>query len=74
MNNHAEPVVLRIDLGERGYPIVIGGSLISDPTLVCQHVTARDVMVVTNEIVGPLYLETLARSDHSRSGSGGLRE
>jgi 3-dehydroquinate synthase len=62
MNNRAEPVVLRIDLGERGYPIVIGGSLISDPTLVCQHVTARDVMVVTNEVVGPLYLETLARS------------
>jgi len=62
MNQHAEPVVLRIDLGERGYPIVIGGSLISDPAQVCRYITARDVMVVTNATVGPLYFETLARS------------
>jgi 3-dehydroquinate synthase len=62
MTDRAEPVVLRIELGERGYPIVIGGGLINDPTLVCQYITARDVMLVTNETVGPLYCKTLATS------------
>jgi 3-dehydroquinate synthase len=55
----ASPGVLGIDLGERSYPIVIGSGLLGDPALVTRHVTARDVMIVTNETVGPLYRSTL---------------
>ncbi|HEX9208809.1 MAG TPA: 3-dehydroquinate synthase [Steroidobacteraceae bacterium] len=50
---------LRIELGERGYPIVIGAGLLQDRDLLAAHVAARDVLVVTNETVGPLYLEAL---------------
>jgi 3-dehydroquinate synthase len=49
------PQTLQIDLGARSYPIVIGAGLLDDADLVARHVTARDVLVVTNETVGPLY-------------------
>ena len=51
------PQTLQIDLGVRSYPIVIGAGLLDDADLVSRHVTARDVLVVTNETVGPLYAE-----------------
>jgi 3-dehydroquinate synthase len=53
------PEVLRIELGERGYPIVIGAGLLDDGSLLQQHVAARDVLVVTNTTVGPLYAARL---------------
>jgi 3-dehydroquinate synthase len=53
--------LLQIDLGERGYPIVIGEGLLADTELVARHVAARDVLVVTNATVGPLYLPALER-------------
>jgi 3-dehydroquinate synthase len=57
--NAATPVSVRIALGERSYEIVIGSGLIEDAALVSHHVPARDVLVVTSETVGPLYLGTL---------------
>jgi 3-dehydroquinate synthase len=56
------PDVLHIELGERSYPIVIGGALLADAELVTRHVAARDVLVVTNSTVGPLYLEQFTAS------------
>jgi len=48
---------LDVDLGSRSYPIHIGGGLLRDQTLLQRYVAARQVMVVTNETVAPLYLE-----------------
>jgi 3-dehydroquinate synthase len=56
------PEVLHIELGERGYPIVIGDGLLADAALVSRHVEARDVLVVTNETVAPLHLPALTAS------------
>lgn len=53
--------LLQIDLGERGYPIVIGEGLLADTGLVAHHIAARDVLVVTSATVGPLYLPALER-------------
>jgi 3-dehydroquinate synthase len=53
---------LRIDLGERSYPILIGPGLLHDAALVGGAVAARDVLVVTNTTVAPLYLAHLERS------------
>ena len=53
---------LRIELGERGYPILIGPALLDDAAAIAEAVAARDVLVVTNETVAPLYLGRLARS------------
>ena len=55
----AQPAVLQIDLGERSYPIVIGSGLLGDASLLARHVQARDLLVVTNETVAPLYLAKL---------------
>ena len=47
---------LQVDLGDRSYPIYIGRGLFAQPTLITPHVRGRQVLIVTNETVGPLYL------------------
>ena len=53
---------LGIDLGERSYPILIGPGLIGDRAIMGEAIGAPDVLVVTNEVVGPLYLDRLLAS------------
>ncbi|WP_323751938.1 3-dehydroquinate synthase [Marinobacter sp.] len=47
---------LKVDLGERSYPIVIGSGLLGSYDLT-PWVGGAQVMIVTNETVAPLYLE-----------------
>ncbi|MBA4503336.1 3-dehydroquinate synthase [Marinobacterium marinum] len=49
---------LNVDLGERSYPIHIGQNLLSRPLLV-PFIKGRQVMIVSNETVAPLYLDRL---------------
>ena len=53
---------LNVELGERSYSIYIGSGLISNPSLIAPHIPARQVMIVSNETVAPLYLDTVQRS------------
>ena len=53
---------LNVSLGERSYPIYIGRNLIDQPHLFERHITSQQVMVVTNEIVAPLYLDRVLKS------------
>jgi 3-dehydroquinate synthase len=55
-----------IDLGARSYPIMIGPGLLDDAGVLAEAVPGRDVMVVTNEIVAPLYLARLERGLQGR--------
>jgi len=48
---------VEVDLGDRSYPIHVGSGLLDDPELYSKQITGRQVMVVTNETVAPLYLE-----------------
>lgn len=48
---------LKVELGARSYPIHIGEGLLSRPDLVLPHVPAKQVMIVSNTTVAPLYLE-----------------
>lgn len=50
---------LQVDLGERSYPIYIGPALLDDPAHYRHHITGKQVLVVTNETVAPLYLPRL---------------
>ncbi len=50
---------LNVALGARAYPIHIGGSLLDRPELILPHLKTRRVVIVTNDVVGPLYLERL---------------
>ena len=53
---------LTVDLGERSYPIYIGTGLLDQPQLLSPHIPGRQVLVVSNETVAPLYLERLLKS------------
>ncbi|MCP3671752.1 MAG: 3-dehydroquinate synthase [Gammaproteobacteria bacterium] len=48
---------VEVDLGDRSYPIHIGAGLLDDPELYTRHICGRQVLVVSNEVVAPLYLE-----------------
>ncbi len=49
---------LQVELGERSYPILIGESLFQKD-LIAPHIKGKQVAIVTNETVAPLYLEKL---------------
>lgn len=52
---------LTVELGERSYPIYIGEELYGDADYYRRHLRGKQVMVVTNDRVAPLYLpQTLA--------------
>ncbi len=53
---------IKVELGERSYPIYIGEALLGQPELLAPHIAGRQVAIVTNETVGPLYLEQLSRA------------
>ena len=47
---------LVVELGERSYPISIGENLLSDASLFESAIVNKRVMIVTNDVVAPLYL------------------
>jgi len=50
---------LKVALGDRSYPIYVGAGLLADPAFVKPHISGRQVLVVTNHTVAPLYLQQL---------------
>lgn len=52
---------LKVDLGERSYPIRIGSGLLRQQGALDQFLTGRDVLIVSNEVVAPLYLQPVER-------------
>ncbi len=50
---------LRVELGERSYPIHIGSGVLRRPELLLPHLPNKRAAVVTNSTVAPLYLEPL---------------
>ena len=50
---------LNVALGERAYPIHIGRGLLGRADLILPHLKTKRVAIVTNAVVGPLYLERL---------------
>jgi len=53
--------VLTVNLDDRSYPIYIGEQLLSRIDLITRHITGKQVCVVTNETIAPLYLDTLTQ-------------
>lgn len=53
---------LKVDLAERGYPIYIGEGILAQADLLRRHIGGRQVAIVTNETIAPLYLERLLQS------------
>lgn len=53
---------VEVDLGERSYPIHIGEGLLDRADLIRPHIHGKQVCIVTNATVAPLYLERLQNS------------
>ena len=50
---------LNVDLADRSYPIYIGADVLSDGDLLQRHIAGRQVCIVTDDTVAPLYLDAL---------------
>ncbi|NJA05733.1 3-dehydroquinate synthase [Methylococcaceae bacterium WWC4] len=51
---------LRVELDkQRSYPIYIGAGLLGQPELLTRHIRSKQVAIVSNETVAPLYLPKL---------------
>ena len=53
---------LEVDLGDRRYPIYIGDELISQASLLGQHIKGNSSLIVSNVTVAPLYLAPIQQS------------
>jgi len=53
---------LTVELGNRSYPIYIGHDLLGQAGLLQQHIRAKQVLVVSNETVAPLYLQKVLQN------------
>jgi 3-dehydroquinate synthase len=53
---------LEVSLGDRSYPIHIGNGLLTKAELLLPHLKRKQVAIVTNTTVAPLYLESLSKT------------
>ncbi len=60
------PKTLRIDLGDRTYPVYIGKGLLDSAPVFKQHIRTSRIVIVSDETVAPLYL---ARAHAALSGA-----
>ncbi len=58
------PQTLTVELGERSYPIHVGAGLLSRPDLIRPYLRGDRLLVVTNTVVAPLYLDRLLSTLH----------
>ena len=54
-----------VKLGERSYPIYIGHNILLQPGLLSDHITGKEVLIVSNQTVAPLYLQLVLNSLNS---------
>ncbi|HDZ8926438.1 MULTISPECIES: 3-dehydroquinate synthase [Aeromonas] len=52
---------LKVELGERSYPIEIAAGLLQHAEVLTQTIKGKRVMIVTNTVVAPLYLERITQ-------------
>jgi len=52
---------VRVSLGERSYPILIGEGLLDQPALMVPHLAQKRVAIVTNTTIAPIYLQQFTR-------------
>jgi 3-dehydroquinate synthase len=59
-------ITVSVELGNRSYPILIGAGLLDDAAPLAARIDAKQLLVVTNDVVGPLYLHRLRPALHDR--------
>jgi 3-dehydroquinate synthase len=51
---------LNVDLGERSYPIYIEAGILTDTGFLFDEIPAPHIIIITTDVVAPLYLETVS--------------
>jgi 3-dehydroquinate synthase len=62
MTGAADLRTLTVELGDRSYPIIIGPGAIGDSANFTPWIRSRQLLIVTNETVAPLYLARLTQT------------
>ncbi len=57
---------LKMDLGERSYPIYIGAGLLARAELIVEQLRKKKVAIITNSTIAPLYLAPLKSALEAR--------
>jgi len=57
-------ISLKVNLGERSYPICIGQGLLDRGELLTQYIPGNSALIVTNEVVAPLYAAQIETALH----------
>lgn len=52
---------MQVELGDRSYPIYMGAANLAKPELLIRHIKSKQVVIVTNETVAPLYLKQVTK-------------
>lgn len=52
---------LNVELGDRTYPITIGAGVLNDASVLSDRIKGKNVVIVTNTVVAPLYLSALEK-------------
>lgn len=60
---------LTVELGERSYPIYIGSGLLGQPGLLAPYIRTPRVLIVSNDVVAPLYLHKLIAGLSTKDGT-----
>ena len=53
---------LKVELGDRSYPIYIGDGLLGEADLLGRHVDGQTALIISNTTVAPLYLASVQKS------------
>ncbi len=53
--------MMQVELGDRSYPIYMGAGNLDNPELLTKHIKSKQVVVVTNETIAPLYLDRVTK-------------
>ena len=53
---------IQVDLGDRSYPIYIGQNLMHESEIFNRYLANKNVLIVSNDTIAPLYLATLEKA------------
>ena len=59
MANEGAMTTIDVDIASNGYPVYLGNGLLSEPSLWKRHLGAGKTLIVSNDVVAPLYLDQL---------------
>lgn len=57
-----KPIRLDVKTPSRAYPIFIGSDLLNDRSLYPSAISAKNTIVITNDVIAPLYLESVLQT------------